>query len=131
MPKASTFYAGPSSRLRMHVFVRFQHSPMAWEVGQFTINMILSKREGAPEGWGGPFAPGDGASFTEGSYRISGVLGRPGDKWWHLKQNDSPIVTEAWRPTSYDDQEIVLVEAAADVTRDVREALAKLGVNGA
>jgi hypothetical protein len=130
MPKASTFYAGLSPRLGMHVFVNFQHSSMAWQVGQFTINVILSKRAGAPEGWGGPLAPDDGVSFTEGSYRIGGVLGRHKDKWWHLKQDDPPIITEAWRPTSYDD-EIVLIEAAADVTRDVREALAKLGVNGA
>ena len=131
MPKASTFYAGFSARLGMHVFVNLQHSSKAWQVGQFTINMILSKREGAPEGWGGPFAPDDGASFTEGSYRISGVLGRHKDKWWHLKQDDPPIITEAWRPTSYKDDETVLTEAAADVTRDVRDALAKLGANGA
>jgi hypothetical protein len=131
MPKASTFYAGFSPQLGMHVFVNFQHSSMAWQVGQFTINIILSKREGAPEGWGGPFPPDDGVSFTEGSYRINGVLGRHKDKWWHLKQDDPPIITEAWRPTSYDDHETVSREAAAEVTRDVREALAKLGANGA
>ncbi len=131
MPKASTFYTGFSPRLGMHVFVNFQHSCNAWQVGQFTINMILSKRDGAPEGWGGPFAPDDGLSFTEGIYRISAVLGRHRDKWWHLKQDDPPIITEAWRPTSYDEYETVLSEAAAEVTHDVREALAKLGVNGA
>src|SRR5688500_9748937 len=82
IPNASTFYAGFSPRLGMHVFVNFQHSSKAWQVGQFTINIILSKREGSPEGWGGPFAPHDGMSFTEGSYRISGVLGHLKDKWW-------------------------------------------------
>lgn len=131
MPKASTFYAGFSPRLGMHVFVNFQHSSKAWQVGQFTINMILSKRQGAPEGWGGPFAPEDGVSFTEGSYRISGVLGRHKDKWWHLKQDDPPLIAEAWRPISYKDDETVLTEAVADVTHDVREALCKIGVNGA
>jgi hypothetical protein len=128
MPKASTFYAGLSPRLGMHVFVSFQHSPMAWKVGQFTINVIFSRREGAPEGWGGPFAPDDGTSFTEGSYRIGSVLGRHKDKWWHLKQDHPPIITEAWRPTSYDEYETVLNEVTADVTRDVREALVKVGV---
>jgi hypothetical protein len=131
MPKASSFYAGLSPQLGMHVFVNFQHSSKSWQVGQFTINMILSKREDAPETWGGPFAPDDGVLFTEGSYRISSVLGRHKDKWWHLNQDDPPVITEAWRPTSYDDYETVLTEAAVEVTRDVREALAKLGVNGA
>jgi hypothetical protein len=113
----------------MHVFVNFQHSSKSWEVGRFTINIILSKREDAPEGCGGPCAPNDGVSFTEGSYRINGVLGRRYDKWWHLKADDAPIISEAWRPTSYDD-ETVLIEAAADVTRDVCEVLAKFGVKG-
>src|SRR5689334_4071716 len=65
MPKASTFYAGFARPLGMHVFLRFQHSSKAWLVGSFTINIILSKREGAPEAFGAPFAPIDGASFTE------------------------------------------------------------------
>jgi hypothetical protein len=115
----------------MHVFVNFQHSSKAWEVGRFTVNLILSLREGAPDAWGGPFAPQDGRSFTEGSYRISSLLGRDKDKWWHLKEDAPPIITEAWRPASYDDYEAVLAEASADVIHDVRLALAKLGVSGA
>lgn len=129
MPKASTFYAGLSPQLGMHVFVNFQHSSKSWQVGRFTINIILSRNEDAPEGWNGPFAPNDGISFTEGSYRISGVLGRRNDKWWHLKADGPPVISEAWRPTSYDD-ETVLTQAAVDVTHDVREVLAKFGVNG-
>ena len=130
MPKASTFYAGFALQLGMHVFVNFQHSQKAWQVGQFTINMILSKREGAPDAWGGPFAPVDGVSITEGSYRISCILGRHNDKWWHLKEDSPSVIANAWRPTSYDDYEAVLIQAATDATSDVREALAKLGVNG-
>jgi hypothetical protein len=133
MPKASTFYAGFSSRLGMHVFVHFDHSPKAWEVGQFIVDLILSRREGAPEGrgGGGPFAPDDGRSFTEGRYRLCSVLGQRRDKWWHLKQDDPPILGQAWRPTSYDDEQLVIAEAIADVTRDLREALIKLGLDGA
>jgi hypothetical protein len=129
MPKASTFYAGVAHPLEMHVFVNFQHSCKAWQVGQFTINFILSKSEGPPEFWGGPWVPDDGVSFTEGSYRISNMLSRHRDKWWHLKDDDPPIITEAWRPTSYDDYEAVLAQAAADVTNDVRHVLVKLGMN--
>lgn len=75
MPKARTFYAGFAPALGMHVFVNFQHSPMAWQVGQLTINMILSRSPGAPESWGSGFPPDDGVSFAEGNFRISGLLG--------------------------------------------------------
>lgn len=129
MAKASTFYAGVARPLGMHVFINFQHSCKAWQVGQFTVNIILSRHEGAPEGSGGPFAPDDGVSFTEGRYRICDLLGRKKDKWWHLKVDEPSIIREEWRPTSYDDYAIVLSEAVSDVTRDVREALEKLGVN--
>jgi hypothetical protein len=130
MPKASTFYAGFAPRLEMHVFVNFQHASKAWQVGRFTINIVLSRREGAPTIWGGPFEPDDSVSYTEGSFRISGILGRHSDKWWHLKQDNPPIIAEAWRPTTYDEFETVLAQAVADVTRDVTEALAKLGMKG-
>lgn len=108
MPKASTLYAGFSARHDLYVFINFQHSSKAWEVGRFTINLILSKHEREPETWGGPFAPEDGKSFAEGSYRISGVLGQHPEKWWHLKKDRRPIITQAWRPTSYDDNAVVL-----------------------
>jgi hypothetical protein len=133
MPKASTFYAGRAPALAMNVFVKFQHSSKAWEVGRFTVNIIISKREGAPNDWGGPFPPEEGQPFTEGSYRVGHMLGR-NDKWWRLK-DDSPLIVDdglpvkvdAWRPTSYDDYEALLTEAVADVTRDVCELLGRLG----
>lgn len=129
MPKASTFYAGIADSLGMHVYVNFQHSSKAWQVGNFTINIFLSKREGAPEGYGGPFPPGDGVSFTEGSYRIGPLLGGK-DKWWQLKVDSGHVGMEHWwRASSYDDQDMVLSEAVRDVTHDVRAALTKIGVD--
>jgi hypothetical protein len=130
MPKSSTFYAGMAPALGLHVFVNFQHSCMAWEVGHFTVNVILSRREGEPETWGGPFPPDDGLSFTEGSYRIGLLVGAK-DKWWHLKAAPLPVINEAWQPVSYADPQAALREAVDNVSRDVREALGKLGVSHA
>lgn len=128
MPKASTFYAGMSRSLEMHVFLHFQHSSMAWQVVQSTINVIPSRRKGAPEHQAGPFLPADGVPSAEGSYRIGQLLGRHKDKWWHLKDDKPPLSTEAWRPTGYDDYESVLTQAVADVTADVQSVLTKLQV---
>jgi hypothetical protein len=128
LPKASTYYAGMAPALGLHVFINFQHSPTAWEVGRFTVNLILSKTEGEPDGYGGPFAPGHWETFTAGSYRIGWLVGGM-DKWWHLKDDKPTLVTEEWRPTSYDDPDSVFAEAVDDVTRDVRLALARIGVS--
>lgn len=127
VPKASTFYVGMSPALGMHVFVNFQHSPKAWEVGQFTVNIILSKHEDAPEVWF-KLSPDNAQSFDEGSYRIGSLLGRK-DKWWHLKCSSPAVLTETWMPVSYGDEAAVLAEAVADVTSDVSAVLSKLGVN--
>jgi hypothetical protein len=126
MPKASTFYAGIPRPLGMHIFVNFQHSSKAWEVGEFTINVILSNRKGPPEGFGWLRAP-EGADLYEGSHRIGRLVGGK-DKWWHLKRyRRPPIGIEVWRPSSYDDYDAVLHEAIADVTRDLSAVLRKLG----
>ncbi|MFO0814670.1 MAG: hypothetical protein U0796_15725 [Gemmatales bacterium] len=127
MSKASTFHAGYSDKLGLHIFVNFQHSSKAWQVGQFTINLILSKEIGVPTG-NGMFIPADGVSFTEGSYRLGHVLGKRFDKWWHLKHDDAQILGEEWRPSSYEDEVTVLKEAVADVTGDVCRALVMLGL---
>ncbi len=128
MSKASTFHAGYSDKLGLHIFINFQHSSKAWQVGQFTINIILSKQIGVPTG-NGMFVPADGVSFTEGSYRLGHVLGKRLDKWWHLKHDGPQILGEEWRPSGYENEKVVLSEAADDVTRDVCNALIKLGVN--
>jgi hypothetical protein len=127
MSKASTFYAGWSPKLGLNVFINFQHSTKAWQVGQFTINLVLSQTMGAPKHQGGPVVPENESGFTEGLYRIGSILGGK-DKWWHLKDDETNLVTLAWRPKSYAAYEAILAEAVADVTRDVRLALEKLGV---
>lgn len=127
MPKASTFYAGMTQESGMYVFINFQHSTKAWEVGQFTVNFILSRHADAPPRTGPHFAPRSGEPFTEGSYRIGWLVGDK-DKWWHLRNDAPSLVTKPWRATKYDDPATVFAEAVADVTRDVRAALATLGV---
>lgn len=125
LPKASTFYAGPMKRSGQHVFLYFQHSPKAWQVGRFTINVVLSADKQNPQ-----MAIGkrSGADFADGYYRIGFLVGKK-DKWWHLNQDDPPIISAAWRPLSYDDPETVLSEAVADVTRDVLSIMRLLDVN--
>jgi Domain of unknown function (DUF4304) len=127
MPKASTFHAGMSKPSGMHVFFNFQHSSKSWEVGQFTINVILSRGEGPPEGSFGPFPPEGSDPFREGSYRIGLLVGQK-DKWWHLKDDPAPILTQAWRPSSYDDQPTVISEAVVSVDREIRAVLRRFGM---
>jgi len=124
LPKASTFYAGTSLRSGQHVFLYFQHSSKAWQVGQFTINVVLAIDAKNPQ-----MAIGNrsGSDFQDGYYRIGFLVGKK-DKWWHLKADDDPILTQAWRPSGYENLEIVLSEAVDDVTRDVLASLHLLGV---
>lgn len=70
MPKACTFYLGLARQLELHVFANFQHSNKSWEVGSFTLNIILAKDRVAPTDCGLKFPPDDGVSFVEGSYRV-------------------------------------------------------------
>lgn len=124
LPKASTFYAGASRRSGQHVYLYFQHSSKAWQVGQFTINVVLATDASTPT-----MAIGDrsGENFRDGYYRIGHLVGEK-DKWWHLKADDDPILTQAWRPSSYDDVQLVLSEAVDDVTRNVLSTLELVGV---
>lgn len=100
---------------------------MAWQVGQFTVNVVLSRHQGPPRGSNGPWVPDELASIDEGIYRISGFLKRK-DKWWHLKNDEPRILAGEWRPSGYDSYETVLLEAVADVSCDVQVVLSKLGV---
>lgn len=124
LPKASTFYAGVSRFSRQHVYLYFQHSSKAWNVGRFTINVVLSLDEQNPE-MGLPDEPA--SHFGDGSHRIGHLIGTQ-DKWWHLKENGDPIISEAWRPSSYEKVDIILSEAVEDVTKDVLSALRLLDV---
>ena len=125
LPKASTFYAGVSRFSRQHVYLCFQHSNKAWQVGRFTINFVLSMDEQNPQ-WGIPKCE-PASHFGDGSHRIGHLIGTK-DKWWHLKQDDAPIITEAWRPSSYEKVDVILSEAVEDVTKDVLSALRLLDV---
>jgi hypothetical protein len=130
LPKASTFYAGIARPDQMHVYLYFQHSSKSWEVGQFTINVVFSKDEKPPSLSHLCWTFEDCKTLGEGYVRIGRLVGSR-DKWWHLKHDKSSVITEAWRPSSYASQDIVLQEAAEDVTRDVLSALRKLGVSEA
>ncbi len=145
LPKASTFHTGQAQPSGLQVFLAFQHSPKAWEVDRFTINVVLSERMGAPEDWNGSGALGD-IPMSEGSYRIGFLVGKT-DKWWHLSDEKSFWIDESgddwsldlpfpddvaprsgWEPASYDDSEAVIREAVADVSRDVGVVLCKLNI---
>ena len=130
IPKASSFYAGTARPSGWHVFLWFQHSPKPWQVGQFTLNVILCADPDAPNGK--PFPDKDEfVRQSEGSYRIGFLLGNT-DKWWHLKDDNGtefgPRVITEWQPTTYADFDIVLRETVADVTRAAAEALRLLGL---
>ena len=92
MPKASTFYAGLVERGDTHAFFYFQHSSKSWEVGQFTINVILSRKMGTPSTWRIRF-PEELEALAEGFYRI-GLINGDHDKWWRLKDDDPASILE-------------------------------------
>ena len=123
LPKASTFYAGVINGSDKHVYLNFQHSSKSWEVGRFTINIVLSSDELNPD----LYFQGEwtGSDFKDGSYRIGHLIGEK-DKWWHLKQDDDSVLTEAWRPTSYEKSASVISEAIDNVTSDVLRTLTLL-----
>jgi hypothetical protein len=124
LPKASSFYAGKTTDSGWHVYLNFQHSNKAWEVGRFTINVVLSADE---------YNPKRSMAMTrlgEGSNRIGFLVGSK-DKWWHLKKDDDPILTLAWRPSNYENKDLVISEAVYDVTRDVISVLILLNIQSA
>jgi len=125
LPKASTFYAGMINGSGKHVYLNFQHSSKSWEVGRFTINIVLSSDELNPD----LYSQGEwtGSDFKDGSYRIGHLIGKK-DKWWHLKPDDDPVLADAWRPTSYAKPESVIFEAVDNVTSDVLHTLKLLKV---
>ena len=127
LPKASSFYSGVAHPSGWHIFLYFQHSSKAWQVGQFTVNVVFSRHEGAPGHPVTNYLMEGSTTFEEGCYRIGPLLGRK-DKWWHLKDDEALSVTEAWRPSSYGNYANVIAEAIIDVSRDVRAVLHKLGV---
>jgi hypothetical protein len=117
LPKASSFYLGVSPHFGKHVIVNFQHSPKAWEVGEFTINAHISS-EFAPttrfSAWTGF------ETFEDGMYRLAHVTTGI-DRWWCLREKDPEYLPrdnahgQYWEPSSYQSEDQVISEAIADV----------------
>lgn len=130
MPKSITFYAGVAPPSGLHVFLNFDQSQKSWQVGQFKIRFVLSKKLGYPEKWALPKKPADPALFTEGCYYL--IHGYNGKHWlgkvWHLVNNEASVATAPWFASSYADREVVFREAIADVTQEVMKALHWLGI---
>jgi hypothetical protein len=124
LPMASSFYAGLVRNSAMHVYLNFQHSNKSWEVGRFTINVVLTSDERNP---GLGIRTGSALDLAEGSHRIGHLVGSK-DKWWHLKETDDSILIDNWHPSSYENVDLVLSEAAEDVTQNVLTTLRLLDV---
>jgi len=131
IPRSSSFYAGRSPMNGKHFLFDFQHSPKPWQGGQFTINVHISTELEATDNFSA-FSGYEDA--TDGYYRLaSACLGF--DKWWCLKDRDrsfddemrrtlpnfDPAIDDEeffrqnWRPSSYEDPELVIREALEDV----------------
>jgi hypothetical protein len=130
MPKSSSFYAGVAPPSGLHVFVKFDPSPKSWQVGQFKVAFILSKRLREPKLWALPSAPDDPALFTEGCYYLIHKKVRKHwcGKIWHLENNEASVLEAPWFASSYADPDVVISEAIADVTQELQEALKRIGL---
>jgi len=131
LPKSCTYYAGVAPPSGLHVYVYFQFFAKSWEVGQFQIAFVISKRLDDPEKWVPcSSAPENPALLTEGCYylirKYTGKQGR--GKVWHLVKNKASVITAPWFASSYDDQEVVFSEAIADVTQEVTQTLRRQGI---
>ena len=121
MPKASTFYAGQEEVAGRHAFFWFQSSVM--RPGEFTINVVLTETRDVPAR--NSCSPATLSERAPGIYRIGQIVhGR--DKWWCLA--DNPFGGLGWRASSYGDRAAVFEEVMANVTEDVAEVLADLGL---
>ena len=115
---------GISTAFQKHVVVTFQASLKPWRVGEFTINVHISNDFELFNL--DPFARERFAQFDVGFYRLSSMSDR--DKWWCLE----PVTSESqfdeyWRPSSYDDDSLVVQEALADVRSDLEKYLLRRG----
>lgn len=126
LPKASSFYLGQSPKYGKHVFVNLQHSSKSWEIGAFTINVVLTAEYGAPRLRHQSKA--EFSSFEEGYYRLGTSTG-PKDVWWCLLPREgekiwhSSMHREFWVPSNFDDEATVLAECTASVRRFLEEHL--------
>jgi hypothetical protein len=124
LPKDTSFLAGPTFT-GLTLYINLQPSSKPWQVGEFTVNLLLAGPEGS--------FPDTSAQVRDfkyppaGVYRIGIVLYRK-DKWWHLAETDGSPLRLSWRATSYGDLDSVREEAVEDVTADVRRILDLMGV---
>ena len=134
LPKSSTFVWRTGWKDR-RLLVNLQPSSKAWEVGQFTVNLLVSESDGPPT----PIEP-PGRRFDHGDvgrYRIGRLTDAHKDKWWCLEPEPEWTVKltgrldagsrlfARFRPASYEDEAKVFDEVADDLTRDVRHVLAR------
>ena len=123
LPKASTFYAGSHNALSRHVFLKFQRNPKSWNVGSFTVNIIISEKRGLPSRWALPHR-NELDRGAVGSYRLGSILYGM-DKWWSLLPTDWKFGMP-WTPSSYEDADRVRRETILDVTADVERFLRRI-----
>jgi hypothetical protein len=123
MPKASTFYAGTGNPFEVHVFLNLQQNSKSWNIGQFTLNVLLSEGFGPPKQRLSQTA--EFQNGREGTYRAGSVL-YAYDKWWCLLPADEDR-RRRWRPTIFDDEAVVFREVTADLTADAMKLFRLLG----
>jgi hypothetical protein len=124
--KSNTFEARDRPTNAPRLYLWFQHSCYPWAVGDFTVNLVLAD-PGATEPSLRLGLPGDFAQLVHGSYRLGDLIYGL-DKWWCLRNNDRPYPM-TWRAQSYGDETDVFREALADVSRDLRIACARVGID--
>jgi hypothetical protein len=149
LAKSSSFDAGIIPETGQRVYLHFQTT---WkEAGYFTINLVVVDhgRQISTMTVGSSQDLLLGRRLRHGAHRISNFLrlGRH-DKWWHLCEvSDSSFGDEEhrqfmrdltmrlregnWTAANYDDEDMVIDAAVADVTRDVETALKSVGVAAA
>lgn len=144
IPKSSSFLFGRSPIYDKYVSLHFQHNARPWGAGQVTINVAIF-RSFSKVGSLQHFR--DYSSAEEGTYRL-GAECRGHDVWWCLKDRDrsfdgqmkgilkgfDPRVADQkffdgkWRPSSFDDPEVVVREALDDIFPMIeRDLVARFG----
>jgi hypothetical protein len=133
MPKSCTFYLGVSPIYQKHVILSFSHSTKPWRVGEVGVSVHISTDYAIAKNWNGRLE--DFELFNDGLYTIPKVQTANSHilriKYWCLKPTSTSRITDSvsddyteyWRPSSYDDDEIVINETIADVCAMLEQSL--------
>jgi hypothetical protein len=147
LPKARRFDAGVIPSTGQHVYLEFQTT---WKrAGYFTINLVVVDG-GSELSVATQFHWTVGQRLSHEGHRIGSFLKtddpqhRGHDKWWHLCEVEDRAVGDGlddyfremrirlregdWTAPSYENETQVLSLAVADVTQDVKAALAMIGI---